>query len=988
MKTFKLIAALTLLFLNQVIYSQFDANSFSARTDLGNMPLRPGTLGVADFNSDGLPEFAIGGEWNRKIEIFANQSTQGNLSFLSQLSFPTDFSDDLKTDGVFNNTLKVVDMNRDGLLDIVMSGYWNGGLINAVAGGNNQPGIINIYLNKGTASAPSFDAVADKSLLANDYDDQNDGNTYIDVADINGDGKLDIATKRTWSAGHTAFLNTTTGDSLSFSAGIPLNGGKSAWKDGIRIIDMDEDGANDIIALSETQVWLAKNTNGTFPASSVKYDVAAPKYMDVADIDNDGDNDYLVVSANNIIAGVNDHTQTDLAAKFPQTFIDNAGTGDLSQLAMGDLDKDGKLDLAVTQTNGNDLDGNLQLYKNTSGPDNVSFTGFAGYPLLRDPGAVRIVDFDGDGKLDIIVHHYLENQDKVSIFLNSLSIPGVASITSGGTGEQVIINGSGLTGASKVIFTGTADNESLAADFVVDSEGKTITLNVPAGARSGKIKIENANGIYFQDAVFKFVRPNPVIDGVAEALWDNIAAQELTHMINYDVTFDGTDLSASFKTYWNDDALYILGQVKDDVMVPPAEAMAGEWNNDYFEVYIDADNSKNVLPEGSSWEVNAYDTNDSQIRFVYATDSVSGGNGWLSNHQSAKDQVEIKQVNDSDNLGYTIEIRIPWTAMGETPVLPSTGIKVGFDIVLADNDGTGRDRMMGWKTFYDQIYQNPAYFGTVQLLEDGSLLSLNDNDKPSVIAGLLASASSNSVTLSWDASTDNVGITAYRVYDSSGKLILSTTSTTVEITKLKFSTLYSFMVLAEDASYNQSLGAGVEITTLADTEAPTTPANFNAVVTGLSVKLTWTASTDNDKVLNYQVFQDGVLIKTTVGLSYTINSLTNNTSYIFTVLASDPSGNVSVIATATAAIATSVGNVNSSEFEVYPNPMTDRLFVKSPSVIASVKIINASGQAVLKQDKNSGSEAELNTSLLPKGLYLLKITSQEGNEYVRKIIKK
>ena len=987
MKKNLLLILLLMFLLNQFISAQFSSSSFKTRVDLAAMPLRPGSLAVGDLTGDGLPEFLVGGEWQRKIMIFNNQSTAGNLSFPSNISFPTDFSDGTKTDGIFNNSLKIVDINGDGLKDIVMSGYWNGGMINGA--GPNQPGIINIYLNKGSSTVPSFDVIADKSILANDYDDQNDGNTFIDVADINGDGKPDIAAKRTWSAGQIAFLNTSQGGILSFGAGIPINGGKSAWKDGIRIIDMDEDGVNDIIGLAETQVWLAKNTGNTFPESSVEYDVPVPNYMDIADIDNDGDNDYLVVSKNNIVVGVNDHTQTDLAAKFPHTFIDNAGTGDLKQLAFGDLDKDGKLDLAVTQSNGSELPGNLQLYKNTSTLNNVSFAGFAGYPVLKDPGAVRIVDFDGDGKLDIIVHHFLNGQDAVSIFLNNMDIPGIATITPAiaGAGEQLVLSGSAFTGATKVIFTGTSENEVLATNFTVGAEGKTITLIVPSGAKTGKLKITTASGTYFQEPVFSFVRPVPLIDGIADALWNAIPTEEVTHMVsNYPVAYDAADLSGSFKAYWTTDALYILGKVKDDILVPPTPSMAGEWNNDYFEVYIDGDNSKNIIPDGSAWDKTAYDNNDSQMRFVYATDSVSGGNGWIVSNKAAKHQVVIKEVDDVDKHGYTIEIKIPWTAMGATPILPKTGMKIGFDIVLADNDGTGRDREMGWKTFYDQIYQNPSMFGTFELLENGTLLSHNDNEKPSDLTGLTAVPAGNSVTLTWNASTDNVGVTAYKVFDGTGTQILSTTDTKTTISKLKFNSTYSYLVLAVDQAYNQSVGAGIEVQTQTDAEAPTSPGNFIAVKTNLSVKLTWTASTDNDKVLNYKIYQNDVLIKTTTAASLVINSLANNKTYKFSIVATDPSGNISIPAVAEVIIGTGIEEI-SSGFTIYPNPVTDQLTVNSTNSITSIRIISMSGNTMFVENKNMGNQTEINTSFLSKGLYFIKISTSAENEYVRKFIR-
>jgi len=46
----------------------------------------------------------------------------------------------------------------------------------------------------------------------------------------------------------------------------------------------------------------------------------------------------------------------------------------------------------------------------------------------------------------------------------------------------------------------------------------------------------------------------------------------------------------------------------------------------------------------------------------------------------------------------------------------------------------------------------------------------------------------------------------------------------------------------------------------ADTQSPTTPVTFNANSTGMTVLLSWTASTDNTAVAGYKVYRDGAAI--------------------------------------------------------------------------------------------------------------------------------
>jgi streptogrisin C len=66
---------------------------------------------------------------------------------------------------------------------------------------------------------------------------------------------------------------------------------------------------------------------------------------------------------------------------------------------------------------------------------------------------------------------------------------------------------------------------------------------------------------------------------------------------------------------------------------------------------------------------------------------------------------------------------------------------------------------------------------------------------------------SNSVSLAWDAATDNVGVAGYDVYNGSTRAT-STTGTSVTVTGLSPDTSYSFTVKARDAAGNVSPASG------------------------------------------------------------------------------------------------------------------------------------------------------------------------------------
>jgi bacillolysin len=93
-----------------------------------------------------------------------------------------------------------------------------------------------------------------------------------------------------------------------------------------------------------------------------------------------------------------------------------------------------------------------------------------------------------------------------------------------------------------------------------------------------------------------------------------------------------------------------------------------------------------------------------------------------------------------------------------------------------------------------------------------------DTTAPSAPASLAASGTTTTSTnLSWTASTDNVGVTGYDVYQGT-TLKATVTTTTYAVTGLTAATAYSFSVKAKDAAGNVSASSNaVSVTTSAST---------------------------------------------------------------------------------------------------------------------------------------------------------------------------
>ncbi|MCX7922712.1 MAG: fibronectin type III domain-containing protein [Clostridia bacterium] len=170
-----------------------------------------------------------------------------------------------------------------------------------------------------------------------------------------------------------------------------------------------------------------------------------------------------------------------------------------------------------------------------------------------------------------------------------------------------------------------------------------------------------------------------------------------------------------------------------------------------------------------------------------------------------------------------------------------------------------------------------------------------DTTAPTVPAGLaVTDVTDSSITLVWTPSTDNVGVKGYEIYRNGAK-IGTTTSETCTITRLRADTTYRFKVTAYDSAGNVSEASSkITAATLKDNHAPSTPANLAAAsVTETTVRLTWAASTDNVRVKGYDIYRDGVKLKSEGSTASTIGGLIPGRSYTFMVKAFDAIGNVS-----------------------------------------------------------------------------------------------
>ncbi|MFF2880175.1 lytic polysaccharide monooxygenase [Bacillus toyonensis] len=178
-----------------------------------------------------------------------------------------------------------------------------------------------------------------------------------------------------------------------------------------------------------------------------------------------------------------------------------------------------------------------------------------------------------------------------------------------------------------------------------------------------------------------------------------------------------------------------------------------------------------------------------------------------------------------------------------------------------------------------------------------------DTEAPSIPNGIQRQkVTANSIELTWNTSTDNVGVKGYQIFRN-GEMIDTVPGTHFIDKKLQPSTEYSYTVKAIDAAGNvskESTALTAKTTVEApDTEAPTQPKGLHSMgTTASSVDLMWSPSDDNVGVDHYDIYREieGTMkkIATSNTTSYMDNNLLANKTYKYVVKAVDLAGNESV----------------------------------------------------------------------------------------------
>jgi hypothetical protein len=497
------------------IFLGYDYASFQSQktyTGMGNLGSR--AVVVNDFNNDNYPDIAVAFYTTNNIGVLLGY---GNGNFSVMMTFSTGV-------GSAPYSLTVADINKDGRLDIVVanSGTDNIGIL---LGYGNGSFASTMTSSNGYGSKPCYVAVADFNdddrldIVVINVATNNIGIIYgygngsfaamviyltrdgyylnaVTVGDFNNDGKVDIAVINYNVDNVGIFLgygNGSFANQVTYSTG---RGTRPCW---VAFGDFNNDQQLDMTTANYNDnsiSILLGYGNGSFATFNGYFTGSGsmPMYLSVNDFNNDHKLDIAVVNYGTntivILFGFGDGTFL-LGSAFSTGIGSQPNT-----LAVGDFNKDGRLDIAV----GNPASNNVGVFL---GNGTKPFSGTRGRSTGAgsQPHSVAIGDFNNDGRSDVVVANY--GTDNVGILLGQ----GHSMF------DTMITYFTGVGSAPYFVAIGDFNNDNQSDIVVTNSGTDNIAILLGYGNGTFNITASHSTG----------VRSRPYTVAIADFNNDNIS---------------------------------------------------------------------------------------------------------------------------------------------------------------------------------------------------------------------------------------------------------------------------------------------------------------------------------------------------------------------------------------------------------------------------------------------------------------------------------
>ncbi len=380
---------------NMKVYLATGAAAFGSATTYHTCT-NPVSVIAEDVNQDGYPDIIVACPSSNGVELFLNNGASGPGTFGGN------------TLGTATDPVGMVtgDFNNDGKVDL------------AVASGT---GGLTIYLDV-AGNLVTKTATVTGTL------------TGIVTGDFNHDGNLDLAV----SDSANSNVHLLTGDGAGdFGLAGSYSTGAGSKPSGIAAADFNNDGNLDVAttnAGTNTATVLLGSASGALTAQAAQATGTNPIAISVTDVNSDGYPDVVAFDSPTASTGAvavllgNGDGSLQTAQLASQSFA----PGTLA--AVADFNRDGKPDLALTQQTANKVSLLLNNTLPTQYPDGRSYASIRkltnGYGNMAD--GVAVGDFNKDGLLDIAVSYLSDNV--VRVLLNNGN--GFSPATAYSTGKQ------------------------------------------------------------------------------------------------------------------------------------------------------------------------------------------------------------------------------------------------------------------------------------------------------------------------------------------------------------------------------------------------------------------------------------------------------------------------------------------------------------------------------------------------------------------------